>query len=460
MDINKAKKVYFMGIGGIGISGLAKLLKWQGKEVIGSDLGHSEVTDDLEKEEIKVFYKQKANNVPKDADFYVYSSAVPEDNPERKKIRELGFQEKELSYFAAVGEIMKDYDYSIAISGTHGKTTTAAMLAAAMVKAKLDPTMIIGSKVKQLDSNARLGKNKKYFVIEACEHQEHMMELNPKVIILTNIEEDHLDYYRDLEHIELTFQKYINKLPEKEGLLVKNEDDSEGRDLGFDGDILSYGIDQEADVMAKNIKVESKIQYFTVGKNKYTLQIPGQFNIYNALAVIAFLTKKLKVKPEYVQKALADFTGTWRRFELLGNYKGATVVSDYAHHPTALNGVLKAVNDFYPERRVVLIFQPHQHNRTKKLFKQFTQAFDHADFIILQEIYDVPGREADTDQDISARDLARAVEKRGKYIFYSENAKKTKEMLEEHIERNDVILIAGAGDIYLLAEELVSKQKK
>jgi len=457
MNLAQVKKVYFIGIGGSGISGLAKIFKLQGKEVIGSDLSSSEFTEDLEKEGVKIIIGQKVENLPKDADLYVYSDAVPLENPERKKIRELNLQDKELSYFEAMAEMMKGYEYGIAVSGTHGKTTTTAMLALVFMQAGLDPTFIVGTKIKQINSNAHLGQSKKYFIAEACEHREHMMKLAPNIIILTNIEEDHLDYYRDLEHIQMTFQNYINKLP-AHGILVKNNDDSESRELGFDGKTVTYGIKNKAQIIARNIRKEKKLQKFTVGKTTFTLQIPGDFNIYNALSAIA-LAKELELKDEAIQGALKNFTGTRRRFEEVGTFKGAVVISDYAHHPTAVDSTIKAAKEFYPDRRIVMLFQPHQHNRTKKLFDGFTKCFRHADLIIIQEIFDVAGREKTEDQNISSKDLVKVVERMGKYVFYSNSLEKAKQLLHEHVEKNDVVIIAGAGDIYKVAEAICSPQK-
>lgn len=457
MNLAQVKKVYFIGIGGSGISGLAKIFKLEGKEVSGSDLNPSEFTEDLQTESVKIIIGQKAENVPNDADLYVYSDAVPLENPERKQIRDLQRTDKEMSYFEALAEVMKGYEHAIAISGTHGKTTTTAMLALVFMKAGLDPSFIVGTKIKQINSNARLGKSKKYFIAEACEHREHMMKLSPNIILLTNIEEDHLDYYRDLEHIQMTFQNYINKLP-AHGILVKNNDDSESRELGFDGKIITYGIKNKAQIMAHNIRKEKKLQKFTVGKTTFTLQIPGDFNIYNALSVIA-LARELEIKDEMIQEALKSFAGTRRRFEEVGTFKGAIIISDYAHHPTAVDSTIKAAKEFYPDRRIVILFQPHQHNRTKKLFDGFTKCFRHADLIIIQEIFDVAGRENKDDQNISSKDLVKVVERMGKYVFYSNSLEKAEQLLHEHVEKNDVVIIAGAGDIYKVAEAICSKQK-
>ncbi|MFA6027599.1 MAG: UDP-N-acetylmuramate--L-alanine ligase [Patescibacteria group bacterium] len=457
MNIKEAKKVYFLGIGGIGISGLAKICQWQGKQVSGSDLAESELTDNLKEANIPVFIGQKAENVPKDADLYVYSAAVPENNPEREQIKKLGKQDKEINYFQAVGQLMKDYEYCIAISGTHGKTTTTAMLASILIEDGSDPTVIVGSMIKQLNSNSRLGKNKKYFVVEACEHKEHMMNLSPNAIVLTNIEEDHLDYYRDLEHIQITFQNYINKLP-KHGILVKNNDDSESKELGCDSKVITYGIKNRAHVMAKKIRKEKLLQKFSVGKTPFTLQIPGDFNIYNALSVIA-LARELGIPDNTIKKALKEFAGTWRRFEQVGSFKGATVISDYAHHPTAVAATIKAAREFYPGRRIVVLFQPHQHNRTKRLFEGFTKCFKDADLIMIHEIFDVAGREESKDQDVTSADLVKAVEKTGKYVFHSDSFEKAQQLLHEHVEKNDVLLILGAGDIYKVALSICSPSR-
>lgn len=455
MDFTKIQSVYCIGIGGAGVSGLARIAKKHHKVVAGSDASDGKVVQELRHEGITVYTPQSPDNVPLDYDLYVYSDAVSETNPERAKLIAAGLEAKCFSYFKAVGEIMKVYHQRVAVSGTHGKTTTTAMLTLVMTAAQLDPTSIVGSSIKALQSNIRVGKNKDTFIVEACEYRAHMLELHPTAIILTNIEEDHLDYFRDLEHIQATFQQYINKLPDN-GIFVRNADDSESAELGFDGTIVTFGIHESADYMAENIVKAGHTQTFTVGKDKYTIHVPGDFNVYNALAVIAYC-RHLGIAAKTIQIGLEQFTGTWRRFELVGQYKDADIISDYAHHPTAIHSTLKAAREWYPERRIVIVFQPHQHNRTRHLFEQFVTAFDLADLTILQEIYDVKGREEAVDQTVSSQDLARRIEERGKIVLYSPSAVKTKQLLAEHVEANDVVLIVGAGDIYLIADELCSK---
>jgi len=446
------KKIYFVGIGGIGVSALAKLFKSQGKQVIGSDKYSSEITDDLRKKGIKVYIGHKDMNLDSDTDLVIYSVAVGPEIPERKKATELGI--KQLSYPEALGLISKN-KYTIAISGTHGKSTTTAILGLILTEAKFDPTVIVGSKVKLFDnSNLRIGKSE-YFIIEACEWRAHMLNLKPRIIILTNVEKDHLDYYGNLGNIKKAFRKYINKLSKKD-LLVINADDKICRELARSAKcrIVTYGIrNKQADCRAGNIVVENQIQEFDLfwrKKNigRFLLKIPGQINIYNALAATA-CALGMGIKPESIRKTLINFKGIWRRFEKVGEYKGALIFSDYAHHPTAIRETLKAAKEFYPPRRLLLVYQPHHFDRTRRLFKEFTKAFDLADLVILNEIYDVPGRESA--KQISSRDLVRELKKRKIKAVFTRDLKRTKEFLLKNIRRGDLVLIMGAGDIYKLS---------
>lgn len=452
MDFSTVKSVYFIGIAGAGVSGLARLAKLSGKQVQGSDLRENDTTLALQREGITVYLQPTSSTVPLDYDLYVYSDAVPESQAERATLIAKGLANKTMTYFKAVGEFMREYKHRIAISGTHGKTTTTAMMSLVLDEAKYDPSAIVGSVVKQWHSNVQIGKTKEYFIVEACEYKAHMLELSPTVIILTNIEEDHLDYYRDLEHIQNTFQQYVNLLP-KDGLFVRNADDSESREIDYDGDTISYGITETADIMATDIEKDAHTQSFKVAGHHYVLNVPGDFNIYNALAAIACAVK-MGIPHKTIQIALKKFTGTWRRFEVVGQYREAVVISDYAHHPTAIMGTIKAAREFYPGRRIVIVFQPHQHNRTQRLFKKFVTAFDQADLIIIQEIYDVAGREAAEDQVVTSSDLVREIEQTGKLVLYAADQTKTRQLLAEHVEPNDVVLIVGAGDIYMIADDI------
>ncbi len=445
MHISNAQTIYFAGIGGIGMSALAQLLLYDGVKISGSDISRSEIIESLKRKGIHIEFEQDGKSVQ--GDLFIYSDALPENHPERVAARNANITE--LSYFEALGQYMEEFEYVIAISGTHGKSTTTAMVAAFLVNAGLDPTVIVGSIVKEFGSNARIG-SKELMVVEACEHKAHMLNLHPNMIVLTNIEEDHLDYYRDLDHIVMTFQKYIDLLP-IDGVLIKNLDDSESRDIGTDSKILTYAIEEQADFQATKIAQTKKGQSFTVNKKEYVLSKPGIFNVYNALAAIA-VAKYLKVSEKIIVKTLKSFKGIWRRFEILGTYKGATVVSDYAHHPTAVHYTIKAAHTFFEGRRIVVVFQPHQHSRTIKFFDRFVESVSEADFSIIQEVYDVVGR--NEGKKVTSKELVQGVERKGKYSIFTEDVAATRNEIDKIIEKDDVLLIMGAGDIYKLAEEL------
>ncbi|MDA2936047.1 UDP-N-acetylmuramate--L-alanine ligase [Patescibacteria group bacterium AH-259-L05] len=459
--------IHFIGIGGIGVSAVAKLLQSQGKEISGSDLYESEITNELEQLSIPVFFKHRKGNIRDDTDIVIYSPAVPENNPERVRTKELGIDQ--FSYPEFLGEISREKN-TIAISGTNGKSTTTALCGLILEKAGLDPTVIVGSKVllgnsgSQWKGNLRVGKSK-HFVVEACEHQANMLHLDPHIIILTNLEKDHLDYYKNLNHIIDSFQEFIQKLP-KDGLLVLNADDKNLQKLKPKSTVITYGIENDADVQAKNIIIKPGKQQFDlvtrsdlvtqVEPARVVLKVPGIFNIYNVLAAIA-VSFHLGSDIKSIKKAVEEFSGTWRRFEKVGEYKGAIIISDYAHHPTAVYGTIQAAKEFYPDRRIVAVFQPHHHNRTKNLFNEFVSSFDNADLVIISKIYDVAGREEGNDQDVSSYDLVTAIKEKypDKSVIYAKNLKQTQELIKDIIQSNDLVLIMGAGDIDSVARELV-----
>lgn len=460
--IEKYKKVYFSGIGGIGVSALAKMFLARGVEVLGSDVEKSQTTLDLENKGIKVFYEQKQENITRDLDLMIFSPAVPEDNPERKKAAALDIQQK--SYPEVLGELSKIFK-TIAVCGTNGKSTTTAMISNILIDAKIDPTVIVGSKIDKIDGNFRAGKSD-YFVVEACEYRAHMLNLTPRAIVMTNIEEDHLDYYRDIEHIRQTFQEFIDKLESiKKGILVINNDDLNSTQLHLPDcrAIVSYGINNEADVRASKIKVENGRQKFNVeyrGEElgEFELQVPGKFNVYNALAAIS-LSLSLEVRPETIKSSLKNFHGIWRRFEKVYD-KEVTVVCDYAHHPTAVQNTILAAKEFYPQRRIVAVFQPHHYNRTEKLFDDFVISLGAAEVIILPEIYNVVGR-GRFEQKISSRDLVREIKNKWpeKKVLFSKDLSQTLDLVNFNIQENDVVLVMGAGSVYKICDKIEYKKK-
>lgn len=458
MDLNKFKNVYFIGIGGIGVSAIVKMMLLLGKKVFGSDLASSEITDDLKKRGAKIFIGHQKENLEKNNDLVIFSPAVPENNPERVAAKELKIQQ--LSYPEFLGELSKNY-FTIAVSGTNGKTTTTAMLGLILEKAGLDPTVIVGSEVKSFpDGNFKMGKSK-YLVVEGCEWNAHMLKLNPQMIVLTNLEEDHLDYYKDINDIIFHFQKYIEKLPKEGKLILNNDDENLTKKLFPKNKIISYGIKNSAQAMAQDVKVSNGFQQFKFLSSGFqqlvSIKIPGIFNVYNALAA-ATAAIELGVKPEIIKSALEEYRGAWRRFEvwpLTINNLSLDVISDYAHHPTAILGTIKAAKEFYPQRRLFVVFQPHHHNRTKTLFNEFVKSFDQADLVIIPEIYGVAGRELKADEKVSSYDLVEAIKKRtNKKVLFAKDLAETKKLILENIKDNDVLLIMGAGDIYKVAEEL------
>jgi len=455
MSLLNFHNVFISGIGGIGTSALARFFISRGAMVTGSDGVKSEITEALEKRGVKIYYKQEAANVAPDFDLFVYSAAVPPANPERQKAKELKILQK--GYFEVLGEVSREFK-TIAVSGTNGKSTTTAMIASVLIDAALDPTVIVGSQCSKLDGNFRAGKSD-LFVVEACEYRAHMLLLKPRTIVLTNIEEDHLDYYRDLNHIVQTFQQYVSGLKSEDDLLVYNNDDLNIRKLRLPKcRHVKFGLIPGADVCAENIRKLPGKQLFDViyyGQNigEFELQVPGTFNIYNALGAIAYcMTLNLPIGA--VKKSLREYAGIWRRFEVVKSSDGLTVISDYAHHPTAVEGTLKAAHEFLPGRRIVAVFQPHQKDRTKKLFDDFVKSFTYADVVILPEIFDVAGREEEIK--VSSEDLAKAMLAMTpkKQIVYARNMEETLVKIKEVVKNEDVVLIMGAGDVYKIVNKV------
>ena len=428
-------KIHFIGIGGIGVSALAKYYIKKGHKVSGSDLVRSEITDALKNDGAKIIIGK--NKFPKNADLIIYSPAV--------KIKNWKSKIPILSYPQALGKLTEQH-YTLAVSGSHGKSTTTAMIALLLVKAGMDPTVIVGTKLKEFgDSNCRVGKSK-YLVIEADEHFASFLNYWPKIMVLTNIEEDHLDYYKNLKNILKTFKKYVSHLP-KDGLLVANKDD-------------------------KNIRkvineAKQKTEYYSLKQNaanklKKVLKVPGEHNVYNALAALT-VGRILKVPDKVSFKALSSYKGAWRRFETkqtTWNKKRITLISDYGHHPTKVRVTLKAAREKYPKKKIWCIYQPHQYQRTYYLFNDFAKVFRRAsiDQIIITDIFDVAGREeTKIRKKVSSEKLVRAVKKKSVIYLPKE---KILNYLKENLGSGEVLIIMGAGDIYKLVDSFSLTEKK
>jgi len=416
MDIFNKQNYHFIGIGGIGISAIARMLLLQGKNVSGSDSSQSEITDDLEKLGAKIFIGQKAENITDEAEVVIYTVAATEENPERLEARKREGEEKItcVSYPQALGELSKNM-YTIAISGTHGKTTTTAMVGHILKKAGLDPTVIVGSKMLSDEDkgggNFMAGKSK-YLVVEACEYKRSFLNLYPTILVITNIDADHLDYYKDLDDIKSAFAELKNKVPE-------------------DGFVITD-------------KEYSQIEIIE------PLSVPGEHNILNAKAAIR-VAEILGIEQSKSLEYLKDFKGTWRRLEYKGEKDGNIFYDDYAHHPSEITASLSALKEKYPDRKLVAVFEAHQQSRTRLLFDDFVSALQIADQVFIAPIFIT--REID-DGETTNEKLANAVNIQ-KPAGAVSNAGELKIELEKIAPPLCVVLM-GAGNIYKWTPVLLS----
>lgn len=421
------RKIFMTGVGGIGMSALAQLIALRGEEVSGSDREESPTTELLESKGIHVAIGQKEDNVAPDTSLLIYTAAVPESNPERVRATELGIPQ--VSYFEALGSVSEE-KRTVAIAGTHGKTTTTGMLARILKDAGAEPSAVVGSIVKDFGSNYLPGTSD-LFVVEACEYERHFLTLQPEVLVITNIEFDHTDYYQDLADVQSAFRALIKKVP-------------------LHGTIIT---DVEHPHIAPLLEgVQAQIVDYTK-EPAYELRAPGEFNQMNARAAAAAARA---VMPDIQQgdiiRALADFHGTWRRFELKGTTDtGVTVYDDYAHHPTAIRETLRALRT-KTEGRVFVAFHPHLYSRTRDLLDGFARAFGDADEVLIAPIY--PAREVD-DGTISSELVAERVRAEGVHAR-ALSFEDIETVLRTEPKEGDVIMTMGAGDIYKVANHLVA----
>jgi UDP-N-acetylmuramate--alanine ligase len=447
--MNKHEKIHCIGIGGIGLSGFAQILYEQGNVVSGSDMHESQITDSMKKSGIKIYIGHDESNLKRTVNKVIYSSAIPESNPELLKARKLNIPTVNLS--EAIGGFTEKM-FTIAVCGTHGKTTVTSMSALAMIAGDKDPTVMVGSNLKELgNSNHRLGKGD-CFLVEACEYKRNFLKYNPKIIIVTNIEADHLDYYKDLEDYKSAFKEFIGKLPE-DGYLIANIDDENIVDIlkSYSGNLITFGSNNnKADWILRGNKIE-KAGHFV---GEFNLSIPGSFNMMNALAALA-LGQILHIEREKTIETLNNFKGAWRRFELIGEFKSITLISDYAHHPTEIRNTVKAAKERYEGKKICCIFQPHQYNRTKNLLAGFSVSFKDADVVIIPNIYKVRDTQKDA-KSISANDLVELIKENGVKAYQIKTYKQIKDYLAKNPDDIEVVIIMGAGDIWELGDYLLN----
>lgn len=452
MNLVRIKRVHFIGIGGIGISALAKMMIGLGKKVSGSDLNDSKIASDLEKKETKInLGPHKASNLADDVDLVVYTNAIKKTNPELKKALKLKITS--LSYPELLGKIMASY-LPLVVTGTHGKSTTTAMLAHIFIEAGFDPTVVVGTNIYEFNGNMRLGLGK-YFIAEGDEYKEAFLNYNPVGLIINNIEADHLDYYKNTENIIKAFKRLIKKVPPGGFVVANVQDENVVQAItGARCKVIKFGLEY-GDYFATHIVHYGELTRFAVkGLERFDLaiRVPGVHNVQNALAA-AILALAFGIPIELIQKGLLKYRGAWRRFEIKGKKKGVIIVDDYAHHPTEIKATLKTARQCFPGKRIWCVFQPHSVHRTKKLFKDFVQSFEDCDKLVLTKIYQVAGR--DKKGKTSSRDLEKEIKKKKKDVVLVKELNKVTPYLKNRLKSGDVVITMGAGDITKVSDELV-----
>ena len=454
VDFNTPKHVHFIGIGGISMSGLAEILLGKGFRISGSDNNASALTERLEKAGAVIRIGQSADNISPDTDLVVYTAAIHPDNPEFVAAKKQGIPM--LSRAQLLGQIMQNYDLPINIAGTHGKTTTTSMCTHVLMRAGLDPTVTLGGILPSIGGNIRVGGTK-YFVAEACEYTNSFLSFFPKIELILNVDADHLDFFKDLDDIASSFHRFAALLPE-DGTLIINRDTAK-YDVVTDHlacGIITYSLNGDADYMAEDIHFDENgcASFVCLERGKplgnIRLCIPGMHNVSNSLAVIA-LSRKLGLSPEIIAQGIADFHGADRRFERKGTAFGATIIDDYAHHPTEIRAIITAALQT-PHKKLWVVFQPHTYTRTKALLPDFADALSLADHIVLSDIY--AAREVNT-VGISSEDLRAEIEKRGTRADYFSSFEEILEFLKTQLKEGDLLITMGAGNIVDVGEDLL-----
>ncbi len=456
--LSKVKKIHFIGIGGIGMSGIAELLINLGYKVSGSDIRKSSTTLRLESLGAKIAYTHDRKNV-NSADMVVYSSAIPYNNPELLEAKEKGIP---IIPRAEMLAQLMHFKYGIAICGAHGKTTTTCMVASILNAAKMDPTVIIGGKLKIWNgSNARLGQGD-ILVAEADESDGSFLRLSCVIAVVTNIDYEHMDYYKNMEELRKAFLEFINKIPFYGTAIVCSDNREIKKIIPYiKRRLITYGIKDDADLIAKNIQKENLGASFEVFyKNRFMdrifVEMPGIHNVSNALASIA-VGIELGLDISAIKDGLKNLGGLERRFQIKAKINNIIIMDDYGHHPTEITATLKTIKEWWPKKRLVVIFQPHRYSRTKTLFSEFSKSFDNADILLVNPIY--PASEKPI-QGISSKGLVEAIKRQGhKNVLLCNNTKETIDELMSIIKPGDLVLTLGAGNVYQIGDNLIHKLK-
>lgn len=434
MNLHEYKNIHFIGIGGIGVSAIAKMMLLEGKKVSGSDLSSSLITDKLKNEGVDIFIgPHNKENLPDDSDLVIYSIAIQELDPNNSELLEAKKRNIPLlTYPEALGRISKTKK-TVAISGTHGKTTTTGMIAEIFLMGKMDPTVVIGSFLKKNGDyeNFVAGKSD-WLIAEACEYKKSFLNLSPHILIITNIDNDHLDYYGTLENVQKAFTEFVEKVPEG-GFIVTNPNDLVIKPTlsKAKGNIIDYTMYPEL-----------------------SLKVSGAHNRKNAQAAYA-VGNVAGIDKTTIEEALKNFSGTWRRQEYKGKTKtGAIVHDDYAHHPTEIKATISGFRELYPDKKLTVIFQPHLYSRTKLLFDDFVEALSTADRVIITDIYAAREKK---DNSISGEMLANSIASKNNSTLFTSSFSDIEKELTGSLGNDDVIITMGAGDVYKIGEDLVNQ---
>ena len=455
IQFDKPCHLHFIGIGGISMSGLAAILLTRNFQISGSDAKQTELTRRLEKEGAVIHYPQAAENITDDIDAVIYTAAIHPSNPEYAAAVEKNIPM--LTRAQLLGEMMRNYQTPICVSGTHGKTTTTSMAAHVMMQAGLDPTISVGGILPLIHGNYRIGSTDT-FLMEACEYTNSFLSFFPKISIILDIDADHLDFFKDLEDIRHSFRKFAELLPE-DGTLIINADDPAYKMITRDlkCHVVTFSMSNRgqytADMITFDTLGHASFRALHNGKpvGTFHLQVPGEHNVSNALAVIA-LAGVLGINVSDIEAGFESFHGTNRRFEKKGTCNGAVVIDDYAHHPTEIRATLNTAQRV-PHKTIWCVFQPHTYTRTKALLPQFAEALSLADHVVLADIY--AARELDI-YGVSSADLQHEIQKLGTECEYFPSFAEIEDYLRAHVKDGDLVITMGAGNIVRVGEALVS----
>ena len=454
INFKKPIHIHFIGIGGISMSGLAEILLEEQFTVSGSDSHKSPLTEQLESAGAKIFYGQRASNIKEGIDLVVYTAAIHEDNPELAAAVQAGIPT--LTRAELLGQIMDNYSRSIAIAGTHGKTTTTSMVSQILLADNADPTISVGGILDAIGGNIRVGKSD-LFVTEACEYTNSFLNFRPKYSLILNIEEDHLDFFKDIDDIRHSFRLFAENTA-KDGVIILNGDIERYEEItdGLLAKVITYGLSDTNDFYAKDLSYDengcASFEAFSPegSLGRISLSIPGEHNVLNALAAIS-LAVQMRIPATSIVEGLSAFHGTRRRFEKKGVLGGVTIVDDYAHHPTEIRATLNAAKN-YPHNRIVCVFQPHTYTRTKAFLEEFADALSLADIVVLADIY--AARETDT-LGISSGDIQERLKKVGTTAYYFHSFDEIENFLLKKCMNGDLLITMGAGDIVNVGEHLL-----